>query len=312
LYRARNDDHRDNGHDMNDLADRAVLLTGASSGIGRELAKLLGAEGARVAIVARRSPRLEKLADEISAAGGSRPVIVCGDLSDRGSAADVAATAIKHLGHVDVLINNAGGSVQGLSWVVGDRDEAREVFETNFWSPLALAAAVVPSMIARRRGTVVNVTSMVQVSPYPQLAQYCSSKAALALATQTMRLELDAAGVRVIEAALGPIDSPASAENRLLPGGDEWLEGSRLGTPSGAAAAILGALQGSSERVIYPRALRVAYSLPGLGRRYSRRAAKFVDVDDDSVRRGGSAGAADNQELRERWEKHGTAKVHKA
>jgi short-subunit dehydrogenase len=297
---------------MKDLSNTRVLLTGASSGIGRELAKLLAAQGAKLALVARREKRLRDLSLEIQAAGdstiGNAPVVVAGDLSDRGVAAEVAQAAIEQLGQIDLLINNAGGSVQGLAWVVGDRDEAREVLETNFWSPLALISRIVPTMVERGSGMIVNVTSMVQVSPFPQLAQYCSSKAALALATETLRLELATSGVKVLEAALGPIDSPASAENRLLPGGDQWLDGSRLGTPPAAAAAIVEAIRNGEERVIYPRALKVAYVLPSLGRRYARRMAKFVDASDDSVRRGGSAGAADNQDLRDRWEKHGTAK----
>src|SRR3954452_7782743 len=135
---------------MKDLGNKRVLLTGASSGIGRELAKLLAAHGAQLAVVARREERLRALADEIRAAGHRAPVIITGDLSQRGVAEEVAAAAVKNLGGIDVLINNAGGSVQGLTSVVGDRDEAREVLETNFWSPLALISAVAPSMIEQR------------------------------------------------------------------------------------------------------------------------------------------------------------------
>jgi short-subunit dehydrogenase len=288
---------------MKDIENKGVLLTGASSGIGRELSKLLAGRGALLAVVARREDRLRSLADEIVAAGGRAPVVIPADLSVRGAAEDVAAAALGELGSIDILVNNAGGSVQGLGWVVGERDEAREVFETNFWSPLALISAVAPQMLERQRGLIVNVTSMVQVSPFPQLGQYCASKAALALATQTLQLELVKAGVRVLEAALGPIDSASSAENRLLPGGEQWLQGSRLGTLAGAAAAMLDAIEGDKERIIYPRTLKIAYTLPGLGRRYARRMAKFVDAGDSSVRRGGSAGADGNRELRERWER---------
>jgi short-subunit dehydrogenase len=296
---------------MKDLKNQRVLLTGASSGIGRELAKLLASRGVHLAVVARREARLRALSEEIRAAGHRAPVIITGDLSVRGVAEEVAAAAVKNLGGVDVLINNAGGSVQGLTWIVGDRDEAREVLETNFWSPLALVAALAPSMVERRGGLIVNVSSMVQVSPFPQLGQYCASKAALALSTQTLSLEMANAGVSVLEAALGPIDSPASAENRLLPGGDQWLDGSRLGTPLAAAGAILEGIEKGAHRVIYPKALRIAYVLPGLGRRYAGRMAKFVDPADSAVRRGGSAGTPDNQQLRERWEQHGTAKPAK-
>ncbi|MBW3672245.1 MAG: SDR family NAD(P)-dependent oxidoreductase, partial [Acidobacteria bacterium] len=83
--------------------------------------------------------------------------------------------------------NNAGTGVQGLTWMVGDRDEAREVLETNLWSPLALIAALAPRMVERGRGTIVNVGSMARVSPFPHLGHYAASRAALALATEVMR-----------------------------------------------------------------------------------------------------------------------------
>src|SRR3954470_620663 len=96
-----------------DLRDAPVLLTGASSGIGRELALVLAARGARLAVSARRRERLEALADEVAARGGARPVVVEADLAQRGAAAWVAEEALGALGRLDVLINNAGGGVGG-------------------------------------------------------------------------------------------------------------------------------------------------------------------------------------------------------
>src|SRR5215210_6894981 len=116
------------------LEGRRVVLTGASSGIGRAAAIELAARGACLALVARRAERLAELASEIAKAGNPEPVPIPADLSVRGAAADVAARAERELGGVDVLVNNAGGSMQGLTWVAGDRDETRTVFETNLWS----------------------------------------------------------------------------------------------------------------------------------------------------------------------------------
>src|SRR5215210_4935684 len=123
------------------MQGRTVLLTGASSGIGAEVARRLGAVGARLAIVARREEQLEQVADSIEREGGPRPVVLPADLSDRAQAALVARRAIDALDEIDVLINNAGSSMQGLTWLAGDADGAREVLETNFWAPLALTAA---------------------------------------------------------------------------------------------------------------------------------------------------------------------------
>src|SRR5205807_10055121 len=97
-----------------------------------------------------------------------------------------------------------------------------EVFEVNVWSPLALAGALVPPMRSRGSGSVVNVTSLAYVSPFPRLGQYCASKGALAVATEALRLELRGSGVSVTEIVLGPVDPASSCENRILPGVDRW------------------------------------------------------------------------------------------
>src|SRR3954452_23168332 len=129
-----------------------VLLTGASSGIGRELALLLARRGARLALAARRAGALEAVAEQACGA-----VVLRCDLAEPGAASELAARAQEALGGIDVLINNAGGGAGGQMWRVGDSEPAREAFEVNYWSPLALIAAVVPRMSERGSGTIVNV-----------------------------------------------------------------------------------------------------------------------------------------------------------
>ncbi|HYU15618.1 MAG TPA: SDR family oxidoreductase [Candidatus Acidoferrum sp.] len=289
---------------MTTLEGRSVLITGASGAIGAEVARCLAARGARLALSARRRERLAALADDVAAAGGVRPAVLVADLGQRGQAVGLAERAVDALGGVEVLISNAGASVQGLTWVVGDRDEAREVLETNLWSPFALVAALTPRMLDQGGGAIVNVGSMAQVSPFPHLGHYAASRAALAVATQVLQLELGPRGVRVVEVALGPVDTPASRENRALAGADGWLDGRPgLGNVESAAAAIVAAAEGNADGVVfYPRILRWPHRLPGLGRRYSRRAAKCADIEDTTVRLGGSAGDRKLVALRERFE----------
>jgi short-subunit dehydrogenase len=94
-----------------------VLLTGASGEIGTEVARRLAAHGATLALSGRDAGRLDRLAGEIAAADGARPVVLPCDLSRRGAGAELGRRALDELGHVDVLINNAGASIQGLTWV---------------------------------------------------------------------------------------------------------------------------------------------------------------------------------------------------
>jgi short-subunit dehydrogenase len=283
---------------------KAVLITGASGAIGAEVVRQLARRGARLAISARREDLLDSLADEVAAGGGTRPAVLTADLGRRGQAAWLAERALETLGTVDVLINNAGASIQGLTWIAGERDEARQVLETNLWSPLALVAALAPQMVARGEGAIVNVGSMVQVSPFPHLGHYAASRAGLALATQVLQQELGPRGVRVVEVALGPVDTPSSQENRLLKGADRWLDGRPgLGRIDAAAEAIATAVTGSAEGVVfYPRVLRWAHRIPGLGRRYARRMARGADVEDETVRVGGSTGDSRLRNLREQWQ----------
>jgi uncharacterized protein len=264
------------------MEGKTVLLTGASGAIGSEVARKLAARGARLVLSARRVELLEQLAGELARAGAQRPLVAPADLSRRGAAVELAA----QVGEVDVLINNAGASMQGLSWVVGDRDEARAVLETNLWSPLALIAAVAPAMVRRGEGTIVNVGSMARVSPFPHLGVYAASRAGLASVTEVLDMELGPRGVRVVEVALGPIDTPSSRENRVLAGADRWLDGRPgLGDAGAAADAIVAAASGSGRGVaFYPPILRWAHRMPGLGRRHARRAARQADVADETVR----------------------------
>ncbi|HYJ00553.1 MAG TPA: SDR family NAD(P)-dependent oxidoreductase [Thermoleophilaceae bacterium] len=284
------------------MKGQRVLVTGASSGIGRELARQLAARGALVAIAARSEDRLRGAADEIEATGGSRPWILPVDLSRPGGADALAARALSEMGTVDALVNNAGTSLHGLQWIAGAGDEARELFETNYWSPLALTRALVPPMRERGTGTVVNVTSMIQVAPFPCLGHTCSSKAALAIASQALRMELEGSGVHVVEAPLGVIDTAGSYENRRLPGAERWMKGGPIGTADEAASRIVSAIENGDDRVIYPKRLAIGYALPGLARHYAARFARHAEPDESILRRTGSTGDSTQREARAEWE----------
>jgi short-subunit dehydrogenase len=295
-----------------ELAGSRALVTGASSGIGRELAKELAARGALLAITARRRPLLESLAQEISAAGSAAPTVFEADLSRKGAAQALAARATEELGPIDLLVNNAGSGVGGRISAVGDRDEAREAFETNYWSPLALIQALVPGMVERRRGAVVNVTSMAQVSTWPGFGAYAATKAALGVATETLAMELVDSPVHALEVIPGPVDTAVQGETRLAPGIERMLDRTPLGDPGVLARLIAKALERGATRAIYPRRAQLAYALPTLARWDARRlAARAARETDEATRealgslvvRTGSMGDEIARQAREGWER---------
>jgi short-subunit dehydrogenase len=289
-----------------------TLVTGASSGIGRATALHLARRGARLAIVARRRHLLDDLADQIAAEGLTRPAVLVADLAAPGAAHALAEEAIDALGDVDILVNNAGGGVGGATWTVGDSAAGREAFEINYWAPMALLHDLVPPMRQRGRGAIVNVTSLAQVTAWPGFGAYAATKAAFALATQTLSTELHGSGVHVVEVVPGPVDTAVQAETRLLPGIERMLDTTPLGKPDELAALIVRALERGTRRVVYPRRSALGYTLPGVARWYGRRLAirSFAALDAQrreevftEVVRSGSMGDARAREAREEWER---------
>jgi short-subunit dehydrogenase len=150
---------------------------------------------------------------------------------------------------------------------VADTDAARADFEVDVWSPLALIGAFVPGMRQRRDGTVVNVTSVRQVITWPSFGQNSGAQSALAQITETLRLELLADDVHVIEVIPGPAETAMQGPTRLLPGITEAFH-DRLGvaTPQEVAEAIVEAIELGADRVFCPESGRRLYEDPTAAR----------------------------------------------
>lgn len=131
------------------LKGKTALVTGASAGIGRGIAKALAAEGVRVALTARRIHKLHELGREITATGGPEPVCIEQDMLADDAAARIAVAANAGLGHVDILVNNAGGSRSFKELHVSE-EAWHEAITLNFHRPRQLGDALIDSMIARR------------------------------------------------------------------------------------------------------------------------------------------------------------------
>jgi short-subunit dehydrogenase len=174
------------------LETATALITGASSGIGAELAKVLAAEGYSVCLVARDEHRLHSVASELSRAHGTRCTVIQADLSKPGSAEAIHQA----VPDVDVLINNAGFGVYG-QFLSTDLQADIDAIEVNVSSVTRLTKLYLPGMIARRRGRIMNVASMGAVMPGPFLAVYYAAKAYVLSFTEALAVEVAGTGVTV-------------------------------------------------------------------------------------------------------------------
>jgi short-subunit dehydrogenase len=248
---------------MNLVGTRA-LVTGASSGIGRAIALELAETGATLAIAGRNRQVLEALASVIADAGARRPAVLVADLAVRGEAERLATRATEALGGVDLLINSAGVGLEGTQAALGDADQARAQLETNYWSPLALVSALVPAMRARGQGAVVNIASLAASAPLVLAGHYSSSKAALAHATEILRVELKGSGIDVMLVLPGPVETPMLAPVRAEPGAALFLRLVPPGNPTVLARRIVRGLRRGQRTLVYSRALWIARLLPTL------------------------------------------------
>jgi NAD(P)-dependent dehydrogenase (short-subunit alcohol dehydrogenase family) len=179
------------------IEGRTVLITGASSGIGRAAALKLGAAGATVLLVARSADKLGETRDEIEAGGGTASVHPC-DLTDEADINRMADEVIAEHGGVDVLVNNAGRSIRRSIELSYDRPhDFRRTMELNYFGPVKLILRLLPGMRDRRRGQIVNVSSMGVQTNVPRFSAYVASKAALDAFSRCIASEIVDDGVHV-------------------------------------------------------------------------------------------------------------------
>ena len=186
-------------------AGRTVLVTGASSGIGAALARELASRGDAVALVARRAERLDEvLADCRTTSPASQRWAA--DLSDPVGAADLALEIWDHFGGLDVVVNNAAVPMRRHVTRL-TMPEVERTMRINYLSPVAISLAVLPRMLERKSGTIVNVSSLGGRLGITTEAAYSGSKFALAGWSESMAIDLDGTGVRVKLILPGAIDT---------------------------------------------------------------------------------------------------------
>ena len=179
------------------LKEKIVFITGASAGIGLACARAFAAQGARLLLAARRAERLEKLAAELEASFGTKSHFIALDVRDRKAVEKAVAGLPAEWKEIEILVNNAGLS-RGLDKLQeGKSEDWEEMIDTNVKGLLYVSRAVLPGMIARGRGHVINIGSIAGREVYPAGNVYCATKFAAGALTKGMRLDLNGTGVRV-------------------------------------------------------------------------------------------------------------------
>jgi short-subunit dehydrogenase len=173
-----------------------ILVTGASSGIGAATARIFGQRGYRVVLAARRLDRLQALAEEIQA-GGGQALPVAADLTQSGDIQNLVQTTLAHYGQIDILLNNAGfGRLNWLDDMDPHKDIAAQV-QVNILAVIWMAQAVLPHMIERRSGHIINMGSMASWVATPTYSIYAASKFALRGFSEALRREVGIYNVKV-------------------------------------------------------------------------------------------------------------------
>jgi hypothetical protein len=180
-----------------------TLITGASAGIGTELARVFAQHGHELVLVARREDRLAALADEIAAAGRPRPAVLAIDLAQRDAVSRIAAELAALDVEPEIVVNNAGFGLAGEAAALS-RDEQLAMIDLNVRTLTELSLAFVDS-VAKHRGGILNVASIAAYLPGPGMAVYYASKAYVLSFTEALHQELSRRGIRVTALCPGPV-----------------------------------------------------------------------------------------------------------
>lgn len=195
---------------MTSLSEKIVLITGASSGIGRACAKAFAQTGARLILIARRKDRLQELAAELKQQHNTASYLIELDVRDRKAVQQVFNKLPDEWQKIEVLVNNAGLS-RGLDKLhEGSIDDWEEMIDTNVKGLLYVTRAVVPGMVQRGSGTVINIGSIAGHEVYPKGNVYCATKHAVDALTKGLRLDLVDTPIRVCTVDPGLVETEFS------------------------------------------------------------------------------------------------------
>jgi short-subunit dehydrogenase len=226
-----------------------VLITGASYGLGEMISRELARRGASLALVARSREPLEKLAGELRAAGARAAAVIPADLSEAGAAERVFAAAERELGHVDILINNAGIE-HTLQYQDYSAEELDRILDVNVRAPLHLVRLALPGMLQRGRGHIVNMASLAGIAAPAFHETYSASKAALIAFSHSLRASVRGSGVGVSVIAPGFVSEAGMHERMKKRAGVKTPALAGAVKAEAVVKAVIGAIEKNRSEVL--------------------------------------------------------------
>lgn len=253
-----------------------VVITGASSGIGRSLALSWAKRGARVVLSARGQEALERVAAEVRAAGGEA-LAVAGDVTIEQDRAALVERTLGAYGRLDVLVNNAGRGYYAPTLEI-EPDKLEAIYRLNVVAPVRLAQLAIEPLTAAK-GTIVMISSIAGLAVAPRMGAYASSKFALEALSMTLRAEVASRGVRVLVVRPGPVATPFHAHAVVVDGDVGYRPpGHKPQSPDDVAERIVRAVDAGAEvletSLFVKTASLAARVAPGPMRWFSKRMAR--------------------------------------
>ena len=240
--------------------DRTCLITGASSGIGADIARALARRGHGVTLVARRKERLRELANELEERHGVRAETAAADLTSAAARARLVQTLERRGVSVEVLVNNAGFGSGGAFWEL-DADRETDMVRTNVETVVALTRAYLPRMVERGRGAILNLGSTIAFQPIPFQTTYGATKAFVLSFTEALHEELRGTDVTVTALCPGPVRTEFGDEGGFG-GADDRIPGFMWLSSAEVAEAGVRGLE-SGQRVVVPGIVNQVGALGG-------------------------------------------------
>jgi short-subunit dehydrogenase len=227
------------------IRGQIVMITGASSGIGFAVAKKLSAAGAKIVLVARTKEKLEETKAILERHGGTAYVYPC-DLNDMNAIDAMADQVLHDLGHVDVLINNAGRSIRRAVWESLDRfHDFERTMQLNYFGAIRLIIRLLPSMSRRKKGHIVNISSIGCLANAPRFSAYVASKAALDAFSRCFSGEVQSRNISVTTIYMPLVRTPMIAPTKMYDYVPTW-------SPEDAANMVMKAIVEKPKRMKTP------------------------------------------------------------